>query len=76
MLSGCVWMHQVRLGPSEEPNLIGPPVRDNRTPMDPALTCFAQSLAKLTCNPVWQAAAKPFWGRCQNGSFWSLPSHR
>lgn len=46
MLSGCVSLHQARLGQGEEPTLIGPAVRDNRTPMDPALACFAQQLAK------------------------------
>lgn len=44
-LTACVSMRQARLGPGEEPTLIGPAVRDNRTPMDAALSCFASQLA-------------------------------
>ena len=43
-LPGCVSMQQQRLGPGEEPVLVGPAVRDNRTPMDGALACFAEHL--------------------------------
>jgi curli biogenesis system outer membrane secretion channel CsgG len=38
-------MRQARLGAGEAPTLIGPAVRDNRTPMDAALSCFASQLA-------------------------------
>ncbi len=44
-LSACVSMHQQRLAPGEEPTLIGPAVRDNRTPMDGALACLAAGIA-------------------------------
>lgn len=44
-LSACVSVRGERLAVSEEPVLIGPAVRDNRTPMDGALTCYADHLA-------------------------------
>ncbi|MDB5583424.1 MAG: hypothetical protein JWR80_8600 [Bradyrhizobium sp.] len=44
-LSGCIGMRQQRLAPGEEPVLIGPEARDNRTPMDPAFACFAGQLS-------------------------------
>ncbi|NYT41041.1 hypothetical protein HZY97_09760 [Sphingomonas sp. R-74633] len=44
-LSGCVSMKQQRLAPEEEPILIGPSARDNRTPMDPAFVCFGARLS-------------------------------
>lgn len=43
-LTGCIGLHQARLGAGEQPTLIGPAVRDNRTPMDAALGCFAATL--------------------------------
>jgi curli biogenesis system outer membrane secretion channel CsgG len=43
-LTACVSLKQARLGTGEEPTLIGPAVRDNRTPMDAALSCFASQL--------------------------------
>lgn len=46
-LAGCVRVQGVRLAPGEAPTLMGAPVRDNRTPMDPAFACFATSLATL-----------------------------
>jgi outer membrane protein OmpA-like peptidoglycan-associated protein len=33
-----------RLGPGEAPVVIGPPVRDNYTPMNPALACLANQI--------------------------------
>lgn len=44
-LSACVSMQQQRLAPGEQPVLVGPAVRDNRTPMDAALACFADHLS-------------------------------
>ena len=44
-LSGCVHLRQAQLGAGEAPTLIGPAVRDNRTPMDPALSCLSSALA-------------------------------
>lgn len=45
-LSACVRVNGVRVAPGEVPTLMGAPVRDNRTPMDPAFACFATSLAR------------------------------
>ncbi len=45
-LSGCVGLRGVKLSPGEVPTLVGPPVRDNHTPMDPVFACFAATLAK------------------------------
>lgn len=44
-LSGCIGMTQQRIAPGEEPVLVGPVARDNRTPMDPAFACFRARLA-------------------------------
>ena len=51
-LTACVSVHQSRLGPGEEPTLIGPAVRDNRTPMDPAFACFANTIAAHRARPL------------------------
>ncbi|MES1972850.1 MAG: CsgG/HfaB family protein [Pseudomonadota bacterium] len=50
-LGGCVSMRQARLGAGEEPTLIGPAVRDNRTPMDAALACLAPRIAAARPRP-------------------------
>ncbi|MDB5712517.1 MAG: hypothetical protein JWL96_4587 [Sphingomonas bacterium] len=49
---GCVGGHHVRLAPGEVPQLVGAAVRDNRTPMDPALACFAGVLVAGARPPV------------------------
>jgi curli biogenesis system outer membrane secretion channel CsgG len=46
LLSGCVGVQHSRLAPDEVPTPIGPAVRNNHTPMDPALACFAARLAQ------------------------------
>lgn len=51
-LSGCVSTTQQRLGPGEEPVLVGPAVRDNRTPMDAALACFAAHVTAGRARPL------------------------
>ncbi|MDB5575398.1 MAG: putative protein involved in formation of curli polymers-like protein [Bradyrhizobium sp.] len=51
-LTGCVSMHQARLGAGEEPTLIGPAVRDNRTPMDASLACLATEIAVRRARPL------------------------
>lgn len=47
-LSGCSIMHPgldtQRLAPGEVPVPLGPPVRDNRSPMEAALACFGDQL--------------------------------
>ncbi|MFA5965261.1 MAG: CsgG/HfaB family protein [Sphingomonas sp.] len=49
---GCVGIHQARLAPGEAPQLVGAAVRDNRTPMDSALACFAGVLGGVGQPPV------------------------
>ncbi len=44
MLAGCASMHGISLAPREAKVLVGPPVRANRTPMDPVLACLAGQL--------------------------------
>jgi curli biogenesis system outer membrane secretion channel CsgG len=51
-LTGCVSMHQARLGAGEEPTLIGPAVRDNRTPMDAPLSCLAAAITVRHARPL------------------------
>jgi len=48
-LSGCASLTSLKLGAGEAPTPIGPPARDNRTPMDPALACLS---AQLAARPV------------------------
>jgi len=47
-VSGCAVLHPgldtQRLAPGEVPTPIGPPVRDNRSPMEAALACFGDQL--------------------------------
>ena len=49
---GCVGIHQARLAPGEVPQVVGAAVRDNRTPMDPALACFAGVIGARGRPPV------------------------
>jgi curli biogenesis system outer membrane secretion channel CsgG len=44
-LAGCIGMTQQRIAPGEEPVLVGPAARDNRTPMDPVFACFGAQLS-------------------------------
>lgn len=52
MLAGCVPMVSHRFAAGEEKVLIGPPVRDNRTPMDPALACLAGRIGSPGVKPL------------------------
>lgn len=53
LLSGCVKLDQRSFAPGEVPVPLGPAARDNRTPMDPALSCMALRLAqRQTGRPV------------------------
>ena len=51
-LPGCVSMQQQRLASGEEPVLLGPAVRDNRTPMDAPLACLAHQIADRGGTPL------------------------
>jgi len=44
-LPGCAKLDRIKLAPGETAIPIGPAVRDNRTPMDPALACLGETLA-------------------------------
>jgi len=46
-LPGCAKLDRIKLAPGETAIPIGPAVRDNRTPMDPALACLGETLAAL-----------------------------
>ena len=50
-LSGCVSLHATRMAPGEAPTLIGPAVRDNVTPLDPAFVCMAGRLLASGARP-------------------------
>jgi len=50
-LGGCARFHGLQLGAGEARTPIGPPVRDNRTPMDPALACMGTALAANRARP-------------------------
>ena len=52
MLPGCASLSSLTLGPGEAPTPLGPPARDNRTPMDPALGCLAGQLAAKPGRPL------------------------
>lgn len=52
LLPGCASMHGERLAPGEAKVLVGPAVRDNRTPMDGALQCFAGHMAARGTRPL------------------------
>ena len=52
VLPGCASMTQQRIGIGEEPIVVGPPVRDNRTPMDAALACYASWLGSRGNKPL------------------------
>ena len=52
LLSGCVSLRQAQIAKGEVPILVGPPVRDNRTPMDPVIACYASELAAPGGRPL------------------------
>ena len=45
VLAGCTSAPQQRFAPNEAPVVLGPSVRDNVTPMEPVLACFADHIA-------------------------------
>ena len=52
LLSGCVVAPQQRIAPLEAPIVLGPSVRDNVTPMEPVMACFADHVATTRRTPV------------------------
>jgi curli biogenesis system outer membrane secretion channel CsgG len=51
-LAGCTSAPQQRFAPNEAPVVLGPAVRDNITPMEPVLACFADHIAATRRAPV------------------------
>jgi len=52
LASGCTYIPQQRVAPGEVPMLLGPSVRDNVTPMEGVLACFADHVAASKRPPV------------------------
>lgn len=50
-LPGCGTLDQLHLGRGEQPTLVGPAVRDNRTPLDPVLACVGNELLQRRTKP-------------------------
>lgn len=51
-LTACATIHTEQLAVGEAAQPVGPPVRDNRTPMDPVFTCFHDRLPAKGKAPV------------------------
>lgn len=51
-LAGCVAVPQQRIAEGEAPIILGPAVRDNVTPLEPVLACFADHVAAARRPPV------------------------
>lgn len=52
LLAGCVNAPRQRMAPLEAPVVLGPSVRDNVTPMEPVMACFADHVAAAGRAPV------------------------
>lgn len=52
LLAGCGTAPMQRMGPMELPTVLGPSVRDNITPMEPVIACFADRVAATGRAPV------------------------
>lgn len=52
LLAGCVVAPRQRMAPLEVPIVLGPSVRDNVTPMEPVMACFADHVAATGQAPV------------------------
>jgi curli biogenesis system outer membrane secretion channel CsgG/outer membrane protein OmpA-like peptidoglycan-associated protein len=51
-LAGCVSAPQQRFAPNEAPVVLGPAVRDNVTPMEAVLACYADHIAATRRPPI------------------------
>lgn len=51
-LTACASIHTEQLAAGEAAQAVGPPVRDNRTPMDPVFACFSTQLSAKGRAPV------------------------
>lgn len=52
LLAGCAAPSMQRMAPGEMPTVLGPAVRDNITPMEPLMACFADRVAATGRTPV------------------------
>jgi curli biogenesis system outer membrane secretion channel CsgG len=52
LLAGCVTAPMQKFAPLEVPTVLGPSVRDNVTPMEPVIACFADHVAATGRPPV------------------------
>ena len=52
VLAGCVAAPQQRFAPGEAPVVLGPAVRDNVTPMEAVLACYADHVAATRRPPI------------------------
>jgi curli biogenesis system outer membrane secretion channel CsgG len=52
LMGGCAQLAVTQVGPQEAPIVQGPPVRDNRTPLDGAFACYAQRLGARVQKPI------------------------
>jgi curli biogenesis system outer membrane secretion channel CsgG/outer membrane protein OmpA-like peptidoglycan-associated protein len=52
VLAGCVSAPQQRFAPGEAPVVLGPAVRDNVTPMEAVLACYADHIAATRRPPI------------------------
>ncbi|MDB5752990.1 MAG: hypothetical protein JWP65_3411 [Ramlibacter sp.] len=52
LLAGCVTAPMQKFAPMEVPTVLGPSVRDNVTPMEPLIACFADHVAATGRAPV------------------------
>lgn len=51
-LTGCVAVPQQRIAEGEAPTVLGPAVRDNITPLEPVLACYADHIAASGRQPI------------------------
>ena len=56
MMMGCAGLKMQTLAKGEAPVVVGPAVRDNRTPLDSAMTCYNTKLADKLCGRKLQVA--------------------
>lgn len=51
-LLGCATVKMQQVGEGEAPTVLGPPVRSNRTPLEPAFTCMGDQIRARTPSPL------------------------
>jgi curli production assembly/transport component CsgG/holdfast attachment protein HfaB len=56
LTTGCASVRLQTLGPGEAPTVVGPAVRTNRTPLDPAMACYNRKLAAALAGRKLQIA--------------------